>query len=101
MDFPVTGVNCPAGRFGNITGLRQEKECSLCSPGMYCPTPGLVMPYAECEAGYYCELGATRPNAANETWGYLCPAGHYCPQGTPVPLPCGKGTYQPVEGMYR
>ncbi|XP_013387786.1 multiple epidermal growth factor-like domains protein 11 [Lingula anatina] len=89
------GVNCPIGRYGNQTGLTTSTECTLCDPGWYCPTPGLTASWGECTAGHYCELGATAASPRNETWGYLCPVGHYCPQGIPTPTPCPQGTYQP------
>ena len=94
----VTGQDCPAGRFGNQTGLRAETECPPCDPGWYCPSPGLTTPYRPCEAGHLCILGATFATPVNETWGYLCPSGHYCPEGTPTPVQCPRGTFQPASG---
>ena len=93
----ISGVQCPIGRYGNTTGLTADVDCSLCDPGYHCPQTGLTLPYAECSAGHYCELGAEAPNPNGETWGYHCPDGHYCPQGTPIPVPCDRGTYQPLE----
>ena len=93
------GQQCPAGRFGNQTGLAALTDCPLCSSGWYCPVPGATKPHAECTAGHYCKLGATSATPDGESWGYKCPSGHYCPQGTPTPQPCDKGTYQPMEGM--
>ncbi|XP_071497013.1 uncharacterized protein [Diadema antillarum] len=97
VEGSVTGENCPAGRYGNQTGLREATECPLCDPGYYCPIVGQSSPYEECSAGFYCELGSTRPNPTNTT-GYRCPIGHYCPQGTPVPIQCPAGTYNPEDG---
>ena len=28
-----------------------------------------------------------------------CSAGHYCPRGTPQPLPCDPGTFSDKEGL--
>lgn len=28
-----------------------------------------------------------------------CPIGHYCPEETRDPVPCGAGTYNDIEGM--
>lgn len=33
---------CPPGTFGSTVGLRNVTECTLCSPGYYCQTPGLT-----------------------------------------------------------
>jgi hypothetical protein len=30
--------------------------------------------------------------------GGKCPAGYTCPEGTPAPIPCDLGTYQPSYG---
>ena len=35
----------------------------------------------------------------NEVWGYLCPVGFYCPQGTPAPIGCAAGTYLESTGI--
>ncbi|XP_077985306.1 uncharacterized protein LOC144439946 [Glandiceps talaboti] len=95
----VAGVHCPAGRYGNTTGLKAEAECTLCDPGYYCPTIGLTQPHDECVAGHYCELGATSSNPTAEVYGYLCPFGTYCPEGTPTPVDCDRGYYQPLKGQ--
>ena len=42
---------------------------------------------------YYCEIGS------NRTTEYICPAGSYCPEGSPSPTPCPAGTYSNTEGM--
>lgn len=93
------GTDCPPGRYGNTTGLAAETDCPLCDAGYYCPMPALTAPYQQCEAGHYCQIGAQYANPFNQTWGYLCPKGHYCPKGTPTPISCGRGTYQPDEGQ--
>lgn len=31
--------------------------------------------------------------------GDVCPSGHYCPPGSPAPLPCPTGTYSPAVGL--
>ena len=98
MSLSFAGTDCPPGGYGNTTGLGAETDCPLCDPGYYCPMPELTMPYAECTQGYYCAGGAIITNPINETWGYLCPEGHYCPAGIPTPTPCDRGTYQPDTG---
>jgi hypothetical protein len=38
----TTPVACPAGTFGATTGLRNVTECTPCTAGFYCQTPGLL-----------------------------------------------------------
>ena len=33
---------CPPGTFGAATGLRNVTECTACTAGNYCQTPGLL-----------------------------------------------------------
>jgi len=95
----AAGIGCPAGTFSDTRGLTLATDCPQCDPGWYCPTIGLITPYGECEAGHYCKLGALASNPDGESWGYLCPVGHYCPQGTATPVACDLGTYNALEGM--
>lgn len=99
MPLLFSGELCPAGTFNNITGLRTALECTPCTPGYYCPNPGLEEPFKLCSAGYYCESRSTEAAPDGEVYGYKCPKGHFCPEGTPVPVPCPSGTYQPSEGL--
>lgn len=93
------GEDCAIGTYGNQSGLMAQADCTPCDAGYHCPMPGLTTPYQECQAGHYCQLGAEFSNPYNETWGYLCTEGHYCPQGTPTLVDCPTGTYQPLEGL--
>lgn len=95
----LIGEYCPQGTFGNTTGLRSANECIACEPGYYCPTQGHVKPYDQCNAGYYCSGGSIEANPVAKSYGYVCPVGHYCPKGTPILVPCPKGTYQPGTGI--
>ena len=54
-------------------------------------TPYNILP----QAGNYCEQGTTAISALN-----LCPAGHYCPDGTQSANqhPCPEGTYLNNKG---
>ena len=74
-------LKCPAGTFGNASGLIDISECSLCPPGFYCP---------EGTAGY--------PRTELQ-----CPMGHYCPSGTATQFehPCPDGTYTTKFGLER
>lgn len=66
----------------------------------------LTSPTAECWAGYYCVSGNIQPNptmlndsqcpttSVHPIIGHVCPAGHYCQQGTAYPVGCPAGKYQ-------
>ena len=43
---------------------------------------------------YYCEV------ASNRSTEYICPAGSYCPEGSPAPTPCPAGSYGNTQGMW-
>ena len=45
-----------------------------------------------CSAGYYCSNASAVPDQ------YICPPGHYCPEGTGVPFGCPNGTFYNVSG---
>ena len=77
------GSFCPAG-----SGLPTP-----CPAGLYCDRAGLGAPSGPCLAGYFCgELNSSDAKAA------VCPAGHYCPAGTVLPVKCARGTYLDSEG---
>lgn len=46
----------------------------------------------DCLAGFYCDWGSSRADQA------LCPAGFFCPSGTPDPVPCPAGAYSSETG---
>lgn len=37
-------LSCPPGTYGATTGLRNVSECTPCTAGSYCTTPGLTTP---------------------------------------------------------
>ena len=37
-------LSCPPGTYGAATGLRNVSECTACTAGSYCTTPGLTAP---------------------------------------------------------
>lgn len=97
---------CNNGTFNNITGAQDDTSCQLCTPGYYCPTPGLAEPTAMCDGGYYCILGSwsNQPSPlGNDTIsdcscpaqiiGDKCKAGTFCPPGSDAPTPCTGGYY--------
>lgn len=78
------GFYCPAGSIeplpcgpGNFSAAEKQSECSVCSPGNYCPFDGVA--------------GTTRETT--------CPAGHECNEnGMAAPDPCDLGTHQNSTG---
>ncbi|XP_062603182.1 uncharacterized protein LOC134264959 [Saccostrea cucullata] len=114
-----TGINwlsCPSGSYSNQQGLYASSQCVACDGGRYCQGEHLTAPTANCSAGYYCTSGVDRPKpgASNDTAtanctcpdqafytgvGGVCPVGHYCPEGSPAPVPCVAGTYADSEGQ--
>ena len=98
----LPGRYCPAG-----SGSNQGVQCPIgyycpegsaapyeCSPGSYCASAGLATVSGPCNAGYYCKRLASVPTQNDGTYGVLCPAGNYCPAGTPEPVACPPGTYR-------
>lgn len=63
---------CPSGTYNPINGSSNERACVPCPPGYFCTGPGEI-DYSD----------------------KLCPAGHYCLQGTTIStnFPCPGGTY--------
>ena len=62
---------CPIGTYSNLTGAANITTCLSCEPGYFCDIIGLVV-YEH------------NP----------CPLGHYCEEGTIVPVPCPTGTHK-------
>lgn len=97
---------CPRGTFSNSPRLRNAQECSPCDPGYYCGGTNLTQPTAKCSPGYYCVSGIDRPNprmlndshcpegTAHPMIGHICPAGHFCTEGSITPTGCAPGKYQ-------
>ena len=113
-------VPCPAGTFGNASGLEDAACDGLCGRGTYCEA-GSVLP-TPCPAGTYGNAtGLTTPACSSSCFpdvaepsvcalaaceeGYFCPAGsthgrahecgegHYCPPGSGAPVPVDAGLY--------
>ncbi|XP_029373686.1 uncharacterized protein LOC115053250 isoform X2 [Echeneis naucrates] len=85
---------CSLGSVRSTSGGVSMESCSACPAGHYCSTEGLATPSGPCAAGFYCpfDFSATTPYA------FLCPKGHYCPEGSALALPCPTGMYQPNMG---
>ncbi|XP_063762752.1 SCO-spondin isoform X2 [Eleginops maclovinus] len=90
---------CPAGTYGNISGLVEEWQCSLCDPGVYCKGTGRTFPSGPCTAGFVCVGGASEPSPLDNRTGLPCPPGFFCSVRTTVPKPCPKGTFSKQSGL--
>ena len=73
-------------------------NCVPCLPGFYCPITGIVTPSLKCTAGFWCKGESHTPMPLDKSYGISCPNGSYCPEGTPWPIRCPPGTYQPHTG---
>ncbi|XP_053757174.1 zonadhesin-like isoform X1 [Panthera pardus] len=89
----ATHHRCPVGTYGPRRGLRSIAECQLCPAGKFCALAGLAAPTGDCAAGHWCKGGATSKDPTDGARGLLCPAGHYCLEGAPVPTQCPPGTW--------
>nr|XP_054760934.1 uncharacterized protein LOC129267226 [Lytechinus pictus] len=92
-------THCPKGTFGHVDRLPAESNCTDCWPGYYCNEVGLTEPNGTCYPGFYCSLAAIEPNPNGQSYGDVCPVGHFCPEGSYAPEPCPAGTYQPHDMM--
>ena len=87
---------CPLGTFSSNLGLKEERECTPCTAGRYCPALNMTAATAQCNPGYYCVSGShtATPQLTNLTHcpasfshlsiGGKCPRGSFCPQGSPT-----------------
>lgn len=69
---------CPPGAFclgGVSTSVIDETASNKSMPQL-------------CTAGYYCSLNACDPFGTDQ-----CPKGHFCPAGSPAPVPAPKGSF--------
>eukprot|EP01022_Parablepharisma_sp_SALTPOND_P014589 TRINITY_DN199_c1_g1_i1.p1 TRINITY_DN199_c1_g1~~TRINITY_DN199_c1_g1_i1.p1 ORF type:complete len:4309 (-),score=431.50 TRINITY_DN199_c1_g1_i1:34-12960(-) len=90
-------IPCSAGTYNPREGMRYSSECDTCPAGKICNTDGLAAPAKDCTAGYYCTRGVSQDPPPNDSTGGECPRGHYCPEGSPGPVPCPPGTYNDLS----
>ncbi|KAF6736840.1 hypothetical protein FQA47_014055 [Oryzias melastigma] len=90
----LSPVPCPLGSVRNTSGGVSMEDCFTCPAGYYCSTEGLTSPSGPCAAGFYCpfDFSSTTPYA------FICPKGHFCPEGSALAFPCPTGEYQPNPG---
>jgi len=123
----ISPPECPPGTFtyDNTTGLVLPTSCLPCETGRFCRN-GVIS--GNCSAGYFCVSGnpgptpnasllitdnvdnstnynvtanltsACDPQSPHPIIGGLCPANHYCLEGTTEPTPCPEHTYSADEG---
>ena len=85
-------IDCPMGTFNPREGGSGIDDCEKCTPGKYCATTGQDAVTGNCDAGFFCTLGAKVPDPSDNTGGQ-CPSGRYCVSGTYMPAKCPPGTY--------
>ena len=89
----ATEFPCPAGTFSNETLLTREGQCTPCLAGYYCETSALLFPTGPCAPSFYCTGRTVVSMPTDGVTGDVCPVGHYCPEGSPQPVPCPAGTF--------
>ena len=84
---------CPAGRYGNVSGIFSENCTGVCPKAHYCPSAS-VNP-TPCPAGTY---GETEGLKTKECSG-KSPLGSYAPIASSLPTLCPPGRYGSSEGL--
>ena len=92
---------CDPGTYGSKMGLSSQSECSPCPSGKFC-TNGLIS--GDCQDGFYCRLGADRPDPPATTDcndsknAGPCPAGFFCSDQTNhIEVPCEPGMFSEIR----
>ncbi|EGD79005.1 hypothetical protein PTSG_01976 [Salpingoeca rosetta] len=71
-----------------------SEACERCPAGYYCDEAAVsdtvLVTSKACNSSLYCTSGLSAHDDA-----VPCPRGHYCPQGTALPVTCPVGTYNP------
>ncbi|KAG8524769.1 hypothetical protein J0S82_017747 [Galemys pyrenaicus] len=109
----ATQFPCPRGYYNPDPLTQSLDSCLPCPAGHYCGQENLTQPSGPCDAGWFCVLAAwtARPfDLDNYTstnclcpatvTGGKCPAGSFCPEGSPEPLPCSPGSFCATSGYY-
>jgi len=88
----VSGIQflCPAGTYGDTTGLSDPKCTNFCSAGCICKAGSTTACAADCPPGFFCVTGT-----GGEVKPVLCPEGYYCPAKSSAPTACPAGKYCP------
>jgi len=98
--YCIDGVKhlCPAGKYGNQTGLTNENCSGDCKRGYFCPPGSIISAPHHCGSPrYYCPEGSPFPSVADE--GHFtsngssqstCPPGSFCVGGVAYLCPAGR-----------
>jgi hypothetical protein len=110
--YCVGGVrlDCPGGRYGNVTMLTLSSCSGSCSAGYYCPAGSISATAFACGNNtVYCPAGAAAPlnvgvgnysvgvSASTRDSQSVCAAGSYCSGG--VSTSCPSGVYGNTSGL--
>jgi hypothetical protein len=90
------GGPCEAGTFCPSPSVAP----SNCTAGRYCAADRLAATSGPCAASYYCSGNAQVPQPTDGVTGNICPAGHYCPEGSGAPIACAAGTFSGAAGNH-
>ncbi|KAF4141759.1 hypothetical protein GN958_ATG09004 [Phytophthora infestans] len=91
-------VKCLPGMFADVQGLVKIEQCEPCPNGQYCDSYGLSAPSGPCLAGFVCTGASPVANPMAQSYGYVCPAANYCPEGTGSAIPCPIGSFRTGTG---
>lgn len=97
--LPVLLSVPPPPRLPAPCGTNAAQCPSKCPPGTYGTDPNRLA-CNNCTAGYVCagKTSSATPISVEEDGGYMCPAGHYCPEGSFAAIPCDAGSHNPLAG---
>ncbi|XP_032352703.1 multiple epidermal growth factor-like domains protein 6 [Camelus ferus] len=108
----ATQFPCPRGYYNPDPLTQSLDSCLPCPPGHYCGQENLTQASGPCDAGWFCVSAAwtARPfDLDNYTstnclcpataTGGKCPAGSFCPRGSPEPMPCPPGYFCATSGL--
>jgi len=77
-----------------LLGLHNKSQCTDCTGGFYCETPGKTKVTGPCQQGHFC------PTKSSSKTSEICPAGRYCPTQTQYPKECPLGTFSNRTGLW-
>ena len=94
----VAGTVCPNNTISPLGSTVSSACNTLCPPGWWSINGTGFMPCMECTVGTWSNTSGAKSSSTCIS----CPAGHYCPFGSPYPVPCPAGTFcsGPASGYY-
>ena len=84
---------CPAGRYGDATGLTNDSCSGECDTGHYCLAGAMSAQQFSCPAGTYSDSRGLKSAQGCA----VCPPGTACPSGATAPTPCPAGRVAPLN----